>query len=203
MCDKKLVLVIVFFLSISSNSYSQNFKASLIAGLSSSQVSGDNLAGFDKAGLLFGSAIGLRFSDKFSSQFEIIYVEKGSRKNANPDKNDFTAYKLNLNYIEVPVLIRYHVKPRITLEAGPSLGVLISSKEEDQYGPFINPRPFNKTETSLAGGVNYKISNKLSANWRISNSILPIRPHASGEVHGLNRGQYNTAMYFTLRYGFN
>ena len=34
----------------------------------------------------------------------------------------------------------------------------------------------------------------------ISNSILPIRPHASGQVYKLNMGQYNTTLSLSLHY---
>ena len=36
-----------------------------------------------------------------------LFIQKGARKNQNPSKGDYSAYYLNLNYLEVPVLITY------------------------------------------------------------------------------------------------
>ena len=60
MTKKFSILLCCGFLSISI--HAQNFGGGLILGLSTSQVSGDNLGGFNKGGLLFGGFIDLQLS---------------------------------------------------------------------------------------------------------------------------------------------
>ena len=48
--------------------------------------------------------------------------------------------------------------------------------------------------------MNYHLTDNMILNSRISNSILPIRPHASEAIYQLNRGQYNSVLSFTLHY---
>ncbi|MFM8917100.1 MAG: hypothetical protein ACKOGP_05095 [Bacteroidota bacterium] len=38
---------------------------------------------------------------------------------------------------------------------------------------------------------------------RFETSLLPIRPHLSGQTYQWNRGQYNTVLLFALQYRFN
>lgn len=195
-------LLLLFLPFISS---AQKFKAGLSAGISATQVSGDDLAGYNKAGVIFGAFTKRILSEKTAVEMEIIYIQKGSRKAARPDKGDMFFYLLNLNYVEVPVLFNY-TKGKFTYEVGPSFGALVKSQVQNQEGfyPAGHPqnRPFNRMETSINAGITYPIHERFDMNWRISNSILPIRKHLSGAVYRFNRGQYNTVLQFNLRYRF-
>ena len=53
----RLIFICIFSFFLSSYCYGQNFKAGLIAGVSTSQVSGDQLGGFNKLGLKLGGSV--------------------------------------------------------------------------------------------------------------------------------------------------
>ena len=72
-------------------------------GLTTSQISGDNLAGFNKLGIAVGIFTKRNLSEKSSLKFEISYFQKGS-KNNNLNSN-FNSFKLN--YIETPFYFNY------------------------------------------------------------------------------------------------
>ena len=61
---------------------------------------------------------------------------------------------------------------------------------------------FEKYDFGIFVGINYHLSKKIILNSRISNSIIPIRPHVSGATDGWNKGQYNTVLSFALHYNF-
>lgn len=172
-------------------------------GINGSQVSGDDLAGFDKAGLFGGLFVNRSFGSVWSGELGIVYSAKGSRKIAQPDKGDYVSYLLQLNYIEVPLTARYGFR-QFQFELGPSFGVLISSTEENQIGQIVTNREFKDFELSLNAGVIYNVNEHFGVNFRINNSVIPIRPHASGATaaYRLNWGQYNTAINFSLRLSF-
>jgi hypothetical protein len=177
------------------------FHGGALAGVSTSQVSGDQLSGFNKAGIYAGAFVNLHITDKWLFQFEIDYIQKGSRKNPKPSRNDFTKYVMNLQYFEVPILFKWEFLDRFQLEMGPAVGYLIKNTgvERDENGPFVDPRPaFSKIDLSVMGGVSFKIIEHLKLNIRGSQSVLPIRQHESGAVYRLNRGQYNSVLAFTL-----
>ena len=63
-----------------------------------------------------------------------------------------------------------------------------------------NQIKFDRFEFGSLCGVSYTLSKKISLNTRLSNSILPIAKHASGQTYRLNRGKYNTGLCFILKY---
>jgi hypothetical protein len=191
------VLLIAFPIILSA----QQFRAGVTAGVAGTQISGDQLGGFDKAGLMIGGFVSTAISAKFDASMQILYIQKGSSKNANPDNNDFEYYRLRLNYIEVPLLLQWKYSKRFKFEAGPTIGVLLSEEEEDEFGVFEG-RPFKKYEFGIAGGMNISIVKQLFLNARLESSVLPVREHVSGLSYRLNAGQYNAALIFSVQYIF-
>lgn len=198
----KIMLVSSLMVCCFQFGYGQRFKAGLIGGLSTTQVAGDQLSGFNKVGVIAGGFVNNPVSDKSSIQMEIIFIQKGSRKPLQPDK-DNEHYVMRLAYFEVPVLFKYQVSSKINVELGLSIGALMFSEEEDQLGLQRNKPAFNKTDFSGIIGLTYPISDQLFFNLRLSNSIVPIRDFASGYSFAFfDRGQYNTVLAFTLHYQF-
>lgn len=214
---------VAFFISIYLYSpislHAQQFKAGLIAGVATSQVDGDNYAGYNKAGFLAGAFVSRKPSEasKWTALLEITYIQKGSRKPPHPDKGDYTSYKLNLDYAEVPVLIRYDFGipdssesggMKFSLEAGIAFGALVHSYEEDSYGALPGGVPFQKADYSTIFGLNYHVSTHISFNARTEYSIVPVRKGAVAQYHQnwtynfLKPGFYNNLLTFSFRYQF-
>ena len=199
MVKKFVFLLLCGFLAISSNS--QNFGGGIIAGISTSQVSGDQLGGFNKAGFLVGAFTNKSISPLLSIQMEMTFIQKGSN---NPKMNENSISDINLSYVEIPLLLKYHQSNTIAIEGGFETAFLISSSDNDIYGKIstTNTREFNTTDIGIFIGLDYSISPRLILNGRISNSILPIRAHTSGAAFQLNKGQYNSVLSFALHYNF-
>ena len=199
---KNLILAVVFVLSFSARVHAQTFRAGAFAGVSTSQVSGDNLGGFDKAGLYAGGFVNIPMGERWLMQMEISYIQKGSRPSEADREANFPGVYPTLNYAEVPILFIYKAKPKINIEAGLAAGILVYSREEDTFTERDILRPYNDFDFSFELGVDYFFSEKISINSRWGNSILPIRKHESGQTYGLNLGQYNSVIAFSLRYHF-
>ena len=69
----------IILLLVSLDTKAQTFKPGVLVGLVTSQVGGDGYSGFNKLGLTFGGYVRYQLSDNWSTQFEIAYVQKGSR----------------------------------------------------------------------------------------------------------------------------
>jgi hypothetical protein len=197
---KNILIILLLFFVVTGNAQ-QRFKAGVKAGLSTSQVEGDTYGGFDKAGFDGGIFIRGKINEKWTGQMEMIFIQKGSKHNSDPDNGDFSYYYLGLNYIEVPLLFQYHQK-KFTFEVGPYFGYLISNKEYNEYGEVYKPLPFNSKEVGAGLGISYDLLKNLSINWRYSNSLLPIRDFQSGARRWNNPGQRNNVLAFTLNYRF-
>ena len=176
---------------------SQNFSAGLILGVNTSQVSGDNLSGFNKLSFKAGGAV-IKNINSLIGQLELIYIKKGSREIIVSDMYE-EGYNLSINYIEIPCLLKYKIKDKIYVETGLGLGYVLGWTEKvngyETLGLDVSLMEYN-----FYLGFNYEIQKNIHLNSRFSNSIAPIRPHSSGQTYRLNKGQYNTCISFCLYY---
>ena len=205
MKKKFAILLCCGFLSISI--HAQNFGGGVILGLSTSQVGGDNLAGFNKAGLLAGAFANIPISELLSFQMEMTYIQKGSN---NPKMNDaehsnYLKEDISSSYIEVPLLLQYHQSNKIKIEGGVQLAYLINGYYNDLNGeiPIYSVDPFIEYDFGLLLGIDYKYSEKISLNTRLSSSILPIGAEDYDGVNSYNssrKGKYNSVLTFAIHY---
>jgi hypothetical protein len=201
-----LCLSFLFILiSFSFSGLSQlEFSGGIELGVSSTQLSGDALSGFDKFGLSAGPYVRTTFSEKSSARLGILYLNKGSKKNANPKNGDLITYAIRLNYVEVPITYSYSIH-NIRAEGGLAIGRLISSSELGTDGRergFVFP--FEKMDYSVIVGVNYFFSENIFVNGRWSQSVIPVRKSPSVVNSGsfYEAGMYNTALQFMIGFEF-
>lgn len=197
------------FLLFSLSFYGQVFKVGLIAGLSGSQVEGDGYGGYNKLGFIVGGFTNIEHSEKFSTQLDMYFINKGSQKNPKTSEGDVDAFKLNINYVEMPFALRYHYK-KFIVEAGLYYSVFLNYSMSDEFGEVTDePFPFKKYDFGGFLGLNYKINEHIIFNLRSKNSFVPVRDFQNldqqiGILNKLlNRGWYNLDLNFTLRYQFN
>ncbi len=201
---KRILFLFLFCFSLfCSNAQEHRFSAGITAGLSSSQISGDELAGFNKTGFTGGLLLRTTFTKNWTTQFEMLFIQKGSKEAARMDSitGEYSYYRLQLNYLEVPVLLQYRIK-KVFFEAGPGIGYLINYREEDKTGDITNRRPFNKFEISFNFGFGVCIKDHFGIGIRYSNSINSVRDHLSQAKRWYNPGQQNTALQLALSYTF-
>lgn len=212
-------LIFLFPLYLIPFARAQQFKVGLLGGISTSQVDGDTYAGYNKAGFFAGGFVTKKLSpaSKWSASFEITYIQKGSRKIPHPDKGDYSDYKLNLNYAEVPLLLKYDFsmadssnkhRMRFALEGGLAIGALVYSKEEDAFGPVPGGTPFQKTDYSVLLGLKYFLAEHIGFDVRTGYSIIPVRKGGNSSYYQnwtykiFRPGYYNNLLVFSLRYQF-
>ena len=192
-------VLIISFVIMSLNLFSQNFTGGLIGGISTSQVSGDNLGGYHKAGLFLGVFTQLPINQISNLKMEMNFIQKGSN---NPKMLKNGISDISTSYLEIPVSAHYYQTEITSFEIGGKIAFLITSTDNDIYGAVSSEliNPFNKVDIGAFIGMSHHLTDKILLNSRISNSILPVRPHASGAIYKLNRGQYNSVLSFTLHY---
>ena len=172
-------------------------------GVTSSQVSGDNLSGFDQVGFNVGIGTELQTNDTWKPRLELFFNQLGSRKNSRPDEGDFDSYLLRLNYIQLALSMSY-VRGSTGIELGLSPAYLLSFKEEDENGTVRGlGREFEDYDVSGLFGIRYAFSPRWELSTRLQQSIIPVRDHTGSSTFRLNQGQYNTAIQFSLRFLVN
>ena len=191
---KKWILLFILFLT-PFFIHAQKFYAGIRLGMCGSQVNGDNLSGFDKAGIIAGAYVKRNLSEFFSMQMEIVFIQKGSRK---PTDINNSYYRMRVHYIEVPLNLLFHASKKIDFTAGPTFGTLVFSEENDEYGVYENALPFEKFEFSGNVGLIYKLNEKWSFDGRYCHSISTIRPYPGSYSTYFDKGQYNVLVEFSL-----
>ena len=207
-----LRIFFIMFIALTNNivSNSQNFEGGIIFGANTSQVGGDNLSGFHKVGPIFGIFSNKSVNSQTNLQFEMYYINKGSN---NQDMNNdlhtnYLVPDITLKYIETPLILQYYLKNKLLLEGGITTAYLIDGYYNDFYGKIKNQSnfPFKKYDIGLILGVNYKYSENISFNTRISNSIFPIGKEDSSifnennNYNSITKGKYNSVLSISVYY---
>lgn len=199
-----LIFILIFF-TATGFSFGQKpvFSMGVVGALNTSQVSGDDLWGFNQFGAYGGLCLKAQMDEQKSFQFHIAYSQKGSRM---PSNTNGAVYVLRLNYIDVPVIYTYRFQKKKIRNVHGEFGLvnsyLVNYNERNILGEITPARPFKKYESSLMIGLGYWISHGCYFSLRYVNSVLPIRDHISSATYRFNRGQYNTVVQFSLNYFF-
>lgn len=137
------ILIFIFVTIISTSVEAQIVKGEIFAGANITQVDGDECYGFRKFGVHAGAGALVPITNWFDIGLEVLYTQKGARKRDTLSSSSTFAktYKLNLDYVEVPLMFYFTDKNRYSLGVGVSYGRLVRLNEEEngiktgvQYG---------------------------------------------------------------------
>ncbi len=201
------VLSVLFFGFCSALSAQQNtFNAGMKLGVAGTQISGDGFAGFRKAGLVGGVFVSRQFNERWGGLMEIQYVRKGSFDPPDPENGKFDQYKIDLQYVEIPLMATFELS-QFHWEAGLSIGYLFAHRQEDEFGPIRDENisrliEMRDLDFSLNIGLNFQASERLYLNVRYNHSVYPIAntPQWVTGYVGFFGGSYNQTLQFSLGY---
>ena len=194
----------VFLVVLFQNTKAQQFEGGILAGGVSSQIAGDNISGFHKAGLSFGGFVRINLNDQSGLQMELVFIQKGSRTSDQDIKAGMNPYLLRLNYIELPLIYQHMLGRSLRLEAGLTAAFLASHYEEVNYLENIQDvwRSFN---FNTLVGVRFLFNEQWSLGLRSINSINSIRTNmVDGNVkrYGNKFGAFNDVLQLAVFYTF-
>ncbi len=140
-----------------------------------SQIDGDQLAGFNKAGYQVGIATGIELNNKMDLTAEFIFSHRGASSSIFFDKSK--DIQINLNYVDIPLV--FSIKDWEIEEKNYHK---VFAKTGIQYSRLINNSTnFIKYELPLSMisnfdvsylfGFGYNLSNKTGIEFRYSRSL--------------------------------
>lgn len=194
---------------------SQNFNANFIGGIDFTQVGGDNLSGFNEFGFIAGIGVSRKIQKKNKRkicpdlyEFQLLYVDKGSRDTISDPFADGYKYQIKLRYIEVPLMCMWKIvgkeNKNLSVGVGGSVSFLIKGSETDEHGNIPGTRPFNEFDISSLFEIGYLHSRRLYFFSRFENSLIPMRSIATSQKITLREkyrtGQFNTVLMFGCKY---
>lgn len=203
----RYLLLFGVLLSYQLFSAQRAFRANLIAGAVTSQISGDGLGGWDKFGLMGGGEVAVPLSEKWSFSGGIRYTQKGSR--TKRDTINFNTFAYKLDYIDLPVKLLYSHRRNgeefITAGAGISAGYLVRQRQMNNGEYYdINP-PFSDFDFAAGFDATLWFTSKVGLCAGFWTSFIPTRPNPSvtNQFSYYERGNYNQlltlAILFSLK----
>ncbi len=110
----------------------------------------NNAATNSKVGFHLGLISHIHLANQFALQPELIFSTQGAQFT-----NDGTTTKLNLNYVNVPLLFQYMYDNGFRLQAGPQLGFLVNAKSETNATSTDVKNNYKGFELAFGIGASY------------------------------------------------
>lgn len=158
---KRLLLAFTAIIVFTAASYAQGgIRLGVKVGTNLNKIQGQSFKdGFDLSYHAGGFAE-IDFNKKWGIQPEVLFNQTSGRRSnfntlytsvANPNGSE----KIKLNYLSIPVLLRYNIGSILSLNAGPQFGILLS---EDKTFLQSGQSAFKNGDFSMVAGaqLNFK-----------------------------------------------
>ncbi len=201
---------------VSLDLFSQRIQGAVIGGFNLSQIDGDEVYGFKKFGANVGLGAIVPLGKNFQFSIETLFSQRGAKQkdqyydSVSPDTIYTGAYKVNLDYLEIPFLVMYNDKDIISAGAGFSYGRLVKVNEYE-HGKKVETTtlttgPYSRNDFSILADVRFRVYKQIKINLRYSYSLASIRTRDFYDVNGkyfTTRDQFNNVISLRLIYMFN
>lgn len=147
----KNFILLFFMLLLSATTFAQGIDLGIKGGATFANLTGVT-DGSSKIGFVGGAFVTIKFSDKIAIQGDLLYSQQGVELDVD---------KINLDYINFPLVLKYYIIKRINIQAGPQFGTVIN----DSLGSFLGSNiDFNSFDVTGVVGIGVD----LPLNFRIT-----------------------------------
>ena len=177
MKTKNLLLIVLLFAA--TTSFGQ-IRFGLTAGANFANLTGDDAGDNNamKIGVHGGLLVDLGINDNFMIEGGVLYSMKGTQ---DADESDA---KLNLNYLEIPILAKYQLESGLNFFLGPYIGFLMSATVEPG-GTDIKDAT-ESTDVGLKVGLGYQLESGLGFNAHYEMGLTSVGKEVAGETPKIN-----------------
>jgi Outer membrane protein beta-barrel domain len=154
-----------------------------------SNLTVDNATSQALVGFHVGGYLALNLGRNFALQPELMYSTQGAKLENATDN-------LNLNYINVPVMLRFYTNGGFFLEGGPQLGFQVGQVTVDNVEEEIN-----NTDLSVCGGLGYMGKSQgfgIGARYNAGISKLGDANSSNIQNPDFRNGVFQLSLYFRI-----
>ena len=199
---KKYIVIFAFLILSSYFVFSQEFKAGLLGGVLATQVDGDRMSGFYKAGFSGGLFVYRDIGKLSRYQAEILYSMKGSK--TSPKSTDPNLWQVSTTNIDISLNYIYKLFETLHFRIGLTPNVLFTSKEYSPTGieQIPNEAPaFRRFGVIGQAGMTYFFSEKFSLTWTYNYSLYSIRS-GDAEIYDISLKEQNNQRHNYMAFIF-
>lgn len=185
---KKVILCLVI-VSLTTLGASSQVNFGLKAGMNISTLRGD---GVGKAKSLIGANVGafvnIPVSTMFSFQPEVLYSMEGA-------KEDVFDTKIMLNYVNIPLMLKYTDASGFFGELGPQIGFLTSAKSKINGNTADIKDLFKSTNFSLGIGAGFNFTSSVGVGLRYNLGLSNISEDTNDDV---KTGNFSIGIHYSF-----
>ncbi|OIQ22362.1 porin family protein [Lacinutrix sp. MedPE-SW] len=164
---KKLIVLIITFSSIINIMQAQDPNFGIKGGLNISNITGGDVDRNNLFNFHIGGFAEFTLNEKLSIQPELLYTKQGSEVE--------NTLKVKIDYLAIPVLAKYYLFDKFSVEAGPQFSFLVNDKIEFSD----NTTPDAETDASsfdfgLNFGFEYDVTTHMFVQTRYNYGITTI-----------------------------
>jgi len=165
---KKIILTAIAVMTLSFAN-AQDIRFGLKGGINLSSFTGDLDYTSSKVSFQAGGFAEFKISNKFFIQPEIVYSSQGS-KYKDFGFNSSLEERINVNYLNIPVMAKYYIIDKLNIEVGPQIGFLIGGKRRydviiesgQKFSNSYNSKnDFKNVDFGLNFGAGYDFTEKV------------------------------------------
>lgn len=149
---RKIFFTLVAIAFLATQADAQDFNFGVKGGLNLANLNGK----VDNNKMLTSFHIGVlaeyMVNDQFAIQPELLFSGQGAKIKGEDGK-------IQLNYINIPVMLKYYVAEGLSLQAGPQIGFLVDSKLKEDKISVDGKNYFKTLDFSIGMGAGYKFNN--------------------------------------------
>ncbi len=155
---KKIIFLVLTILIVANTINAQGLRLGVKAGANLTKIDGVSFDDSYKLSYQAGGFLEIDFTKKFGIQPEVLFSQTSSTTESgttplytNLNKNT----DVNLNYLAIPVLLRYNINSLLTLNLGPQYGILLN---KDNTVLQSGQNAFKSGDFSMVVGAQLNIS---------------------------------------------
>ncbi|RMA64163.1 porin family protein [Ulvibacter antarcticus] len=200
---KKLFLFIALGLFLVTSSFAQGeIRLGVKAGLNLASIGGDayytGFGGFNsRTSFHIGGLVEVPVTDKISVQPEILYSSQGSKTNYGFG----TTENSKLDYLNIPVMGKYHIIQGLSAELGPVIGILVNAESVDFETGLVGETKdqYKGLDIGIGIGASYRLPMGFFGSLRYNKGVTDINDIKDEDFNAKNQ---NNVFQVSAGYSF-
>ena len=111
----------------------------------------------NKTGFVAGVFLGVKLNDKLGVQGDLLYSQQGAK---------FDTGEIDLNYVIIPVVIKYYITEGLNLQAGPQFGFVVNDNFKEVFTSVSNAESFDLSAV-IGAGFEFPFGIRVSGRYNI------------------------------------
>jgi len=212
---KSKLIICALLMCAGAMAQTEKVKLGVKAGLNISSLTFDEneLKSSDKTGFTAGLMAEIPLAKSFSVQPELLFSQQGMKLSYSDPEVENSHYKstIALNYLNIPIMLKYYVVKGLSLQAGPQVGILLkaNNKYQDNFLGYDNHDKMdlkdysNGVDASVNFGLGYQFQNKFYVDVRYNMSYNDVFKDATSNTNYIIKSDMKNRIFqVTVGYFF-